>query len=656
MNLRQYLLPVILTVFLNAGANDYKVTSPDGVIIVSVNDNLDFNVRYDGTETFNGRAGLRLSSDKNIDKVKSPGYGSVSREVPTPFYRSSSVREHYNSMTLKASDGWNIEFRVFDDGMAWRWNYTGRKPLCIENETVEYTFPPDCKVTVPYVRTDNLADFESQFFNSFENTYTEVPLTEMDSRRLAFLPMVVESDEGPKVLLTESDVASYPGLYLNRNADVLRGVFAGKPKKLRLGGYLNAQMLVDEREDYIASIEGSRSLPWRVSIISKDDAGLAQSQLGYILGGESRISDTSWIRPGKVAWDWWNDWNLRDVDFVTGVNNDTYKAYIDFASNNGIEYVILDDGWSDKSSGDLFTVVKEIDLPQLIAYGKERGVGLILWAGYLPFAKDMAEVCERYSEMGIKGFKVDFLDRNDQLMTDFEERAAETAARHHLILDLHGTHMPAGMNRRWPNVLNFEGVHGLEQVKFNKTGFDQMRYDATIPFVRQASGPMDYTQGAMRNATRDSHYICNSEPMSQGTRCHQLALYMVLDSPLTMLCDSPSNYVREQECTDFIAGVPTVWDETRVLKGDMGEYIVTARRKGNDWYVGGISDWTPRDLGVSFDFLPEGEYVAEIFADGVNAQRTASDYKKRSMTVNNNSKKEFHLAPGGGFAIKITKK
>lgn len=656
MNLRQYLLPVILTVSLNAGANDYKVTSPDGVISVSVNDNLDFNVRYDGTETFNGRAGLRLKNDRNIDKVKSPRYGSANREVPTPFYRSSAMREHYNSMTLKASDGWNIEFRVFDDGMAWRWNYTGRKPLCIENETVEYTFPTDRKVTVPYVRTDNLADFESQFFNSFENTYTEVPLTEMDSRRLAFLPMVVEPDEGPKVLLTESDVASYPGLYLNRNADGLRGVFAGKPKKLRQGGYLNAQMLVDEREDYIASIEGSRSLPWRVAIISKDDAGLAQSRLGYMLGGESRISDTSWIRPGKVAWDWWNDWNLRDVDFVTGVNNDTYKAYIDFASNNGIEYVILDDGWSDKSSGDLFTVVKEIDLPELIAYGKERGVGLILWAGYLPFAKDMEEVCRRYSEMGIKGFKVDFLDRNDQLMTDFEERAAETAARHRLILDLHGTHMPGGMNRRWPNVLNFEGVHGLEQVKFNKTGFDQMRYDATIPFVRQASGPMDYTQGAMRNATRDSYYICNSEPMSQGTRCHQLALYMILDSPLNMLCDSPSNYVRERECTDFIAGVPTVWDETKVLKGDMGEYIVTARRKGHDWYVGGITDWTPRDLDVSFDFLPEGEYVAEIFADGVNAHRAASDYKKRSMTVNNNSKKEFHLAPGGGFAIKITKK
>ena len=657
MRLKSQILLILFFLGIGAQAADYKVASPDGKISVIVSDRLNISVSYDGDEAFKGTAGLRLMPDKTVDRVKSPRRSSVDREISTPFYRSAKTREHYNSLSLKATDGWSIEFRVFDDGMAWRWSYAGKNPVEVREEEVCYTFPTDGKATVPYVKTNNIKDFESQFFNSFENTYVEVPLSQVDSRRLAFLPLVVEPSENIRVLLTESDVADYPGLYLNRNEGLnLRGVFANRPKRLRQGGYLNAQMLVEEREDYAAKIDGPRSLPWRVAVISPDDTGLAQSELGYILGGESRIADTSWIKPGKVAWDWWNDWNFRGVDFETGVNNDTYKAYIDFASRNGIEYVILDDGWSSKESGDLFTVVKEINLPELVAYGKERGVGLILWAGYLPFAKDMEEGCKKYSEMGIKGFKVDFMDRNDQLMTGFEEQAAETAARHHLVLDLHGTHMPGGMNRRWPNVLNFEGVHGLEQVKFNKNGFDQMRYDATIPFVRQAAGPMDYTQGAMRNATRGSHYICNSEPMSQGTRTHQLALYMILDSPLNMLCDSPSNYEQEQECADFIAGVPTVWDETEVLQGEMGEYIVTARRKGTDWYVGGITDWTPRDIEVLFDFLPEGEYEAEIFADGVNAHRAASDYRRSRETVNRHTNKKLHLAPGGGFAIKLKKK
>lgn len=657
MRLRLHIFLILFFIIFRALGNDFKVASPDGKIKVSISERLNFSVSYDGTEAFNGTAGLKLMPRKTIDRVKSPRRTSVNRDIATPFYRSAYTKEHYNSLLFKASDGWSIEFRVFNDGMAWRWSYSGNKPLEIMEEEVSYTFPADGKATIPYVRTDNIKDFESQFFNSFENTYTEVPLSQVDSRRLAFLPLVVEPSENIKVLLTESNVADYPGLYLNRNEGLnLKGVFANRPKRLRQGGYLNAQMLVDEREDYAAKIEGARSLPWRVAIISPDDAGLAQSELGYILGGECKISDISWIKPGKVAWDWWNDWNLRGVDFETGVNNDTYKAYIDFASRHEIEYVILDDGWSSKETGDLFTVVEDINLPELVAYGKEKGVGLILWAGYLPFEKDMEEVCKKYSEMGIKGFKVDFLDRNDQLMTGFEERAAETAARYKLILDLHGTHMPGGMNRRWPNVLNFEGVHGLEQVKFNKSGFDQMRYDVTIPFVRQAAGPMDYTQGAMRNATQKSHYICNSEPMSQGTRAHQLALYMILDSPLNMLCDSPSNYEQEPECTDFIAGVPTVWDETEVLQGDMGEYIVTARRKGTDWYVGGITDWTSRDVEISFGFFPEGDYEAEIFADGVNAHRAASDYRRSCETLNRHTNKKLHLAPGGGFAIKLKKK
>ena len=286
--------------------------------------------------------------------------------------------------------------------------------------------------------------------------------------------------------------------------------------------------------------------------------------------------------------------NLTGVDFVAGVNTATYMHYIDFADRNGIEYVILDDGWAADNGEDLMKINPEIDLPAIIAHAREKGVDIILWAGFRAFERDLENICRHYSEMGVKGFKVDFEDRDDQLMVSFNHRAAEVAAKNHLVLDLHGAYKPAGLNRTWPNVLNFEGVNGLENAKWSSLDqFDMVTYDVLIPFIRQVAGPMDYTQGAMNNGTRDTYRPVNTNPMSQGTRCRQLALYMVLNSPLNMMCDSPSHYEREQECTDFIASIPTVWDETVVLDAKMGNHIVTARRKGSDWYIGGINGWTP---------------------------------------------------------------
>ncbi|MDE7443430.1 MAG: glycoside hydrolase family 97 catalytic domain-containing protein, partial [Muribaculaceae bacterium] len=408
--------------------------------------------------------------------------------------------------------------------------------------------------------------------------------------------------------------------------------------------------------NYIAKVDGPRSFPWRIAVITDNDAKLAESNLSYLLGEPSRLDDISWIKPGKVAWDWWNAWNLDGVDFETGVNNDTYKAYIDFAANKGIEYVILDEGWAVNKKADLMQVVDEIDLKELIDYAAARNVGIVLWAGYYAFDRDMENVCRHYSDMGVKGFKVDFMDRDDQQMTDFNYRAAATAAKHHLFLDLHGTHKPAGLNRTYPNVLNFEGVNGLEQMKWSPKTLNQVEYDALIPFIRQVSGPMDYTQGAMRNATQKKYFPCCNVRMSQGTRCRQLALYMVFDSPFNMLCDTPSNYMREEECTDFIAEVPTVWDETRVIDGAMGDYIVTARRSGDTWYVGGITDWTPRDMTIDCSFLePGATYTATIFKDGVNAHRIARDYKRENASLKADDKLKMHLAPGGGFAIKLQK-
>ena len=424
------------------------------------------------------------------------------------------------------------------------------------------------------------------------------------------------------------------------------------PKRMEQGGHNQLQMQVKEGENFIAKMNGPVTFPWRIAIVS-DDKGIAASTLTYQLAEPSRIADTSWIKPGKVAWDWWNDWNISNVPFHAGINNDTYKYYIDFASQHGIEYVILDEGWAVNLKADLMQVVPEINLQELVNYGKARNVGIILWAGYYAFARDMENVVKYFADMGVKGFKVDFMNRDDQIMTNFIYRSAELCAKYHMIVDYHGMFKPAGLNRTYPNVLNCEGVHGLEQMKWAGASVDQMKYDVQIPFLRQVAGPMDYTQGAMRNASRSNYRPVNSEPMSQGTRCHQLGLYVVLDSPFNMLCDSPTNYINEPESTDFIAGIPTVWDETRILDGKIGEYIITARRSGNTWYIGGITDWTPRDLTVDLSFL-SGSYKCELFKDGVNADRKASDYLLETTSING-GKLNLHLAPGGGFAMKLTK-
>ena len=357
-----------------------------------------------------------------------------------------------------------------------------------------------------------------------------------------------------------------------------------------------------------------------------------------------------------MAWDWWNDWNLHGVDFRAGINNETYKYYIDFASEHGIEYVILDEGWAVNLKADLMQVIPGIDLKMLSDYAASKNVGLILWAGYWAFDRDMEEVCRYFSGLGIKGFKVDFMDRDDQEMVDFHRKAAETAAKYGMMIDFHGTYKPTGLNRTYPNVINYEGVHGLEQMKWSGPDVDQVTYDVTIPFVRMVAGPMDYTQGAMRNATRGNYRPVNSEAMSQGTRCRQLAEYVVFESPLNMLCDSPSNYMDEPECTGFIAEIPTVWDETKVIDGRIAEYIATARRSGDTWYIGAMTDWNARDLSLDLSFLGDGDYEMTVYRDGINADRAARDYVKETVTVPASRKVTVHLAPGGGYAAKIVKK
>ena len=642
---------------------EFELFSPDGKLQteIKVGEYISYSISREGYRILNDSP-LSMTLTNGIvwgenPRLVSTKRNSVNAMVASPFYRRSEIRDNYNSLILNFKNGWGLEFRAYDTGIVYRFVHRENKVLDIVSENVSYCFSSDFEANVPYVvprvQRHNL---DCQFYNSFENTYTTDRLSHLDKERLMFLPLVVEAENGIKVCLTESDLEDFPGLYLSAvegEEYTLKGVHAPYPKNSIQGGHKMLQMLVQERESYIARVKGKRTFPWRMAIVTARDEQLADNDLTYLLASPSRLDDISWIKPGKVAWEWWSDRNIDGVNYVTGVNNETYKEYIDFAAKYGMEYVILDEGWAVNLKADLMQVVDSIDLKELVDYASDKNVGIILWAGYYAFERDMENICRFYSDLGVKGFKVDFMDRDDQEMVEFNYRAAAMCAKYHLVLDLHGMYKPSGMNRTYPNILNFEGVHGLENMKWSPDSVDQVKYDVMVPFIRQVAGPLDYTQGAIRNAAKGCYFPCYSEPMSQGTRCRQLALYVVFESPLNMLCDTPSNYVREKESVDFISGIPTVWDETRVLDAKMGEYIVTARRKGDTWYIGGITDWQERDIELDFSFLKGKICQGLLYEDGINAHRIGRDFHLKLIHVDKNTRLTVHLAPGGGFAIRM---
>lgn len=592
--------------------------------------------------SFYGKEGeLLKSSEKTVNQI-----------INTRIYKRQQIKDYYNELTLEFKD-YYIIFRAYDEGIAYRFVSLAKKPFKIMDEQAEFNFPTDQKAFINYTNKPETVPLENQFFNSFEQPYFHYPLSEWNKKRLAINPLLVEGVKGKKLCIAESDLINYPGMFLypGDQSNSLKGVFAPYPKEVQQN---NLQMLIKSRENFLAKFDKGTSFPWRIIIISEKDSELADSDIVYKLATPSQ-GDYSWVKPGKVAWDWWNDWNLYNVNFKTGANNETYRYYINFAAQYGIEYVILDEGWAVNKKADLFQVVPEINLPELIAYANSKKVGLILWAGYYAFDRNMEAVCKYYSEMGIKGFKVDFMDRDDQVIVNFHQRGAAMAAKYKLLIDYHGTYKPTGLQRTYPNVINFEGVNGLEQMKW-ADHLDQVTYDVTIPFIRQIAGPMDYTQGAMRNATKDNFKSVYSEAMSQGTRCRQLAEYIVFESPLNMLCDSPSNYMAEKECTEFIAKVPTIWDQTMALDGEVAKYVVIARQKGEDWYVGALTNWDTRTIELDLSFLGRGNFKGEVFKDGINANRVAKDYKKEIIDIPTNRKLNISMASGGGYVVKITKK
>jgi alpha-glucosidase len=639
------LIIVLLPFFLLSQGQKYAVKSPDGNInvILKVSENTFISATYKNVSILDDSKITMNLKDRIIGEnghVNKSEKNSVSEILhPVINVKSSEIENNYNELTIIFKEDFKIILRAYNSGFAYRFETSIPGDITVLSETGNYHFPEN--YTLWWGR-------ERGFQTPNQVFYDYTSLRELNSNDLASLPLILNPLNGPKIVITESDLDDYPGMWMRGSAgNILKRVSAKYPKTIEK--HSDRDLRITERENYIAKTKGTRSFPWRIFAIGEKDGDLINNQLSYLLATSVKIEDTEWIKPGKIAWDWWNANNIYGVDFKAGINTETYKYYIDFASKFGLEYILLDEGWY--KLGDLSAIVPGIDLNELIAYGKKKNVGIIVWMVWKTLDEKL-ETLEKLEKMGVKGIKVDFMNRDDQEMVNYYHKIAKLAAVHHLLVDFHGSYKPSGLRRTYPNVLTREGVNGGEEYKWSWNQTPE--HNLILPFSRMLAGPMDYTPGAMHNAQKKDFKPIFDTPMSMGTRCHQLAMYVCFESPLQMLCDAPSNYYREPECMEFLSAVPTVWDETMVLDAKVSDYLIIARRNGNNWFVGAMTDWDERDIELDLSFLPENKkYKMILYQDGINANRIAIDFKQIKRMVDSSFKKKIHLAKGGGLAVML---
>jgi alpha-glucosidase len=626
-------------------AKEYKVTSPDGRIsvIVTKESQVRWNVSYDGKEIMSSSEVAMVLASGRIplenDKIRKSSLKRVNEKIiPVVSNKRSEVVSEYNALELTFSSGSMIEFRAYDDGVAYRFKTSMANDITVVKEISELKFPAGSKSWYP---------LEESFMSHNERIFIPSSVDTLADRHLASLPTLFQVN-GTNILVTESDIEDYPGMWLRGEGNGnFKGTWPQYPDNEVLKQDRN--LFITSTKDYIAKTNGNRTFPWRVFVIASNDAKLVENDLVFKLAQPNKIEDTKWIKPGHVAWDWWNANNIYGVDFRAGINNDTYKYYIDFASANGIEYIILDEGWY--TLGNVMEQVPDINVQELCSYAESKNVGIILWVVWNSLWDKIDEALPLWEKWGVKGIKVDFMQRDDQKVVNFYHEAIKKTAEHHMLIDFHGAYKPDGTGRTWPNALTREGVKGMENNKWSRD--INPDHDVTLPFTRMVAGPMDYTPGAMVNMDSANFTPQFTRPESQGTRVHQIALYIIYESPLQMLSDSPSNYMKEPESTGFIVKIPVVWDDIKVLDAKVGDYLLLARRSGNEWFVGALTDWKSRDMNLDLSFLPAGEYKMDIFQDGINADRYAADYKHMVITVRAGEKIKIHLAPGGGYAARL---
>ncbi len=670
-------------------SQNLKLSSPDNniEIIIQTLNQLKFKASLKNRVIIESvDIGIEMSDGRSIGtklKVRNIKRKTVNQivNVPVP-NKDKKIETTYNQLTISLTGNFDVIFRAYNDGVAYRINDKRNKQKNVIYEKMSLEFPNGAGTYFPW---------EESMYSHNERLYNHIKISKLKDEDFCSLPVLIETDNG-KVVFTESSLQNYPGMFLKKQQNnsliskfpnyVLKAVPAGSYDSENGEGSDRTEDIVEEA-NFIAKISGSRNLPWRVFIISDDDRTFVESNLVTILSGKSKIEDTSWIKPGKVAWDWWNANNIYGVDFKAGINQETYKYYIDFASENGIEYILLDEGWT-KSTTEIYEANPNIQIIKLISYAKSKNVGVLLWVLWKPLNEDIEGLIKLYSSWGAVGVKVDFMQRNDQYMVQSYEEIAEIAAKYKFLIDYHGAFKPAGIERVWPNLLTYEGVMGNEQNKWNIRNFPYSNdpqavdpeHNLTIPFIRMAAGPMDYTPGGMTNVNlydykwnpsdkspygfdssgnplkkSDNIAAIDTRPMVPGSRAHQVAMYTVFESPLQMMCESPTIYKKEQETVDFITQIPTTWDETVVLKAKLSDYIVIARRKGENWYLAAMTDWTDRNFEIDLSFLDDDvNYNVQVYKDGINTDRNAMDYKFEKMILNNKSKINISMSKGGGFS------
>ena len=638
-----------LMISIIAMSKEFRLVSPDEKLIINVHltENLSISAFYNGSEVVNVSKmaieleGAIIGGQPSLRKINRT---SIRKQISVPIpAKFSIIEDTYNALELVMKNGYSVKVRAYNNGFAYRFSTSLEDSIIVNNEIADMEFPQGTNIYFPE---------EISMLSHNERLYELMEINEIMKDKFCSLPFVAQM-KGINVLFSEADLFDYPGMYVQKSGtnkfSALFPKYVNKAIPTETSGD-RYEVLVEEA-GYIARTNGDRSFPWRLFIIG-EDKDLIESTLIYQLSTPSKLSNTKWIKPGMVAWDWYNDNNVFGVNFESGLNSETYKYYIDFASENEIEYIILDEGWS-KSTTEITASSDILDAEELIQYGKEKGVGVILWVLWKPLSKDITGILSKYAYWGAAGVKIDFMQRSDQWMVNFYKMVAEEAASNKLLVSFHGAYKPTGLHRTYPNVLTFEGVKGNENNKWSKDITPD--FNLTIPFIRMSAGPMDYTPGALTNTQLINHHISFSRPEGLGTRSHEVAKYVVYESPLQMLCDAPSRYIKEQETTNFITQIPVVWDETKVIEASIAEYLVIARRRGEDWYLAAMTDWDERTFKIPLDFLSDGEFLVQIMQDGKNANRFAEDYKLVNLTCKKEDTIEAALAKGGGFVAIFNK-
>ncbi len=637
---------MLLAVFLficsgNLCGKEISVQSPDGVLKVNIElkDKIYYSV-YSGNDLLLENCFLSMDLANETlgenPKLRSVKRGTidetVKREIPL---KNAMVRNHCNTLRMALATNYAVEFRVFNNGFAYRFITHKKGEVEVMGEDLTINFPADYQAHLSQ---------PNSFKTSYEYPYTHVSTKKYQpADRMSYLPVLLETDKQYKILISEANLQDYPCMFLKSTGkNGMQSLFPKCPLEFGEDGDRSVKIL--KEADYIAKTTGKRSFPWRFFVISKEDKEIVANEMVYNLSSPCVLEDYSWIKPGQVSWEWWHDARLYGVDFRSGYNMDSYKYYIDFASTFGVPYIIMDEGWA-KSTRDPFTPNPTIDLQELIKYGKERNVRIVLWLTWLTVENNFS-LFKTFADWGIAGVKIDFMDRSDQWMVNYYERVAKEAAKNKLFVDFHGAFKPAGLERRYPNILSYEGVLGMEQ-----GGNCKPSNSIYLPFIRNAVGPMDFTPGSMLSAQPEDNRSTRANAMGSGTRAYQMALFVVFESGLQMLADNPVYYYRERPCTEFISSVPVVWDETKVLDAKVGEYVVMARRSGDRWFIGAITNDKGRTLEIDLSFLPDAKNRQLVyFEDGINADRQAMDYKKREKEVNKSTKLTLKLVRNGGWA------